>query len=127
MEFDHHTLVMLMLRPDAPVQSPQSAQTLQDAHLAFIADQVAAGHILAAGPAPRIALATPWLEVARCSEGRMCQSPNSADEVSSTRHFVACRASMPHRTERKATSSSRIVLSGMMTNADIIAPGAPRW
>jgi len=50
MEFDHHTLVMLMLRPDAPVQSPQSAQTLQDAHLAFIADQVAAGHILAAGP-----------------------------------------------------------------------------
>ena len=54
MEFDHHTLVMLMLRPDAPVQSPQSAQTLQDAHLAFIADQVAAGHILAAGPPVKI-------------------------------------------------------------------------
>jgi len=50
MEFDHHTLVILMLRPDAPTQSPQDAGSLQDAHLAFIAEQVDAGHILAAGP-----------------------------------------------------------------------------
>src|SRR5665811_1321147 len=49
----------------------------------------------AAGPAPRDAWATPSLAVARSSDGRMCHSPNSADEMSSTRHVLACRASIP--------------------------------
>jgi uncharacterized protein YciI len=48
--FDSHTLVMLVLRPDAPLLSPAGAAALQDAHLAHTADLVAAGHILAAGP-----------------------------------------------------------------------------
>jgi len=48
--FDSHTLVMLVLRPDAPELSSADADALQDAHLAHTADLVAAGHILAAGP-----------------------------------------------------------------------------
>ena len=50
MQFDRHTVVMLMLRPDAPVMSVEEAQALQDAHLAFLADEVEAGHLLAGGP-----------------------------------------------------------------------------
>lgn len=48
--FDRHTLVTLVLRPDAPLLSPAEAEALQDAHLAHTADLVAAGVILVAGP-----------------------------------------------------------------------------
>jgi uncharacterized protein YciI len=50
MRFDHHTLLMLILRPDAPSLPEPEAAALQDAHLAYTADLVAGGHILAAGP-----------------------------------------------------------------------------
>jgi uncharacterized protein YndB with AHSA1/START domain/uncharacterized protein YciI len=50
MRFDQHTLVMLMLRADAPSMTEEQASALQDAHLAHTAMLVAAGHILAAGP-----------------------------------------------------------------------------
>jgi uncharacterized protein len=48
--FDRHTLVLLRLRPDAPRHTPEQAAELQDQHLAYIADRVAAGDILAVGP-----------------------------------------------------------------------------
>jgi uncharacterized protein YciI len=49
-EFDHYTIVLLVLRPDAPVMSDEDAQALQDAHMAHLADLHEAGHLLAAGP-----------------------------------------------------------------------------
>jgi uncharacterized protein YndB with AHSA1/START domain/uncharacterized protein YciI len=49
--FDRHTLMLLRRPPDAPAQTPAQAAELQDQHLAFIADRVAAGEILAVGPA----------------------------------------------------------------------------
>ena len=50
MRFDRHTLLMLILRPDAPLLPEAESAALQDAHLAYTADLVAGGHILAAGP-----------------------------------------------------------------------------
>jgi uncharacterized protein YciI len=49
-EFDHYTIVLLVLRPDAPVMSDEDARALQDAHMAHLADLHEAGHLLAAGP-----------------------------------------------------------------------------
>jgi uncharacterized protein YciI len=48
--FDRHTLVLLRLRPDAPRHTPEQAAELQNRHLAYLADRVAAGDILAVGP-----------------------------------------------------------------------------
>jgi uncharacterized protein YciI len=45
-----HTVVLLRLRPDAPVMSAGEADALQDAHLAHNADLAAAGHVVAFGP-----------------------------------------------------------------------------
>jgi uncharacterized protein len=50
MEFDRHTLVVLVLRPDAPKLTEEEADTLQDRHLAFRADLRARGFLLAGGP-----------------------------------------------------------------------------
>mgnify|MGYP001155712098 CR=1 FL=1 len=50
MRFDAHTVVLLLLSPAAPDHSPEEALALQDAHLAFIADRIEAGEMLAAGP-----------------------------------------------------------------------------
>ena len=50
MEFDRYTIVLLVLRPDAPIMSDEDAQALQDAHMAHLADLHEAGHLLAAGP-----------------------------------------------------------------------------
>ena len=41
---------MLILRPDAPALDEDAAASLQDAHLAHLADLHEAGHLLAAGP-----------------------------------------------------------------------------
>jgi uncharacterized protein len=49
-ELDRHTLVLLTLRPDAPVMDEAQRAALQDAHLAYNAEQHEAGHMLAAGP-----------------------------------------------------------------------------
>ena len=38
MQFDRHTLVLLVLRPDAPLLPDDEAAALQDRHLAFRAD-----------------------------------------------------------------------------------------
>jgi uncharacterized protein len=50
MQFDHLTVSLLILRPDAPELDEEAAAALQDAHLAHLADLHEAGHLLAAGP-----------------------------------------------------------------------------
>jgi uncharacterized protein YciI len=50
MQFDQFTVVLLNLRPDAPVHTEEEADALQDAHLAHLASLQVAGHLLAAGP-----------------------------------------------------------------------------
>ena len=50
MQFDRHTLVLLVLRPDAPELSEEEAAELQDRHLAFRADLRDRGLLVAGGP-----------------------------------------------------------------------------
>ncbi len=50
MQFDRHTLVLLVLRPDAPDLTDEEAAELQDRHLAFRADLRDRGFLLAGGP-----------------------------------------------------------------------------
>jgi uncharacterized protein len=49
-EFDGYSIVLLMLRPDAPDLDDEASAALQDAHMAHLADLHEAGHLLAAGP-----------------------------------------------------------------------------
>jgi len=49
-DFDRYTIVLLILRPDAPQFDEQEATRLQDAHLSHLADLHDAGHLLVAGP-----------------------------------------------------------------------------
>ena len=50
MEFDHLTVTLLVLRPDAPKLDEEAAAALQDAHMAHLADLHESGQLLAAGP-----------------------------------------------------------------------------
>lgn len=50
MQFDQFTIVLVMLRSDAPELDEAAAAALQDAHMAFLADLHEAGHLLAGGP-----------------------------------------------------------------------------
>lgn len=50
MQFDHFTIALLPLRPDAPELDDEAAGALQNAHMAHLADLHEAGHLLAAGP-----------------------------------------------------------------------------
>jgi uncharacterized protein len=50
MQFDRHTLVLLVLRPDAPELTDEEADELQDRHLAFRADLRERGYIVGGGP-----------------------------------------------------------------------------
>ncbi|HEY7148181.1 MAG TPA: YciI family protein [Gaiellaceae bacterium] len=50
MEFDRHTLVLLVLRPDAPELTEEEANELQDRHLAFRADLRDRGYLIGGGP-----------------------------------------------------------------------------
>jgi len=50
MDFDHYTVVLLILRDDAPALSETEAAALQDAHMAHLADLHETGHLVAAGP-----------------------------------------------------------------------------
>jgi len=59
--------------------------------------------------------------------GSRCQSPKSTDEPASTQPVRACRCSIPQSTERKATSSSSTVPSGITTNAVSKAFALGRW
>jgi hypothetical protein len=49
-QFDQFTIVLAMLRPDAPMLDEAAADALQDEHMAFLADLHEAGHLLAGGP-----------------------------------------------------------------------------
>ena len=50
MQFDHFTIALLILRPDAPELDEEAAGALQNAHMSHLADLHEAGHLLAAGP-----------------------------------------------------------------------------
>ena len=50
MEFDEFTIVLTMLRPDAPELDDEAAEALQNAHMAHLADLHEAGYLLAGGP-----------------------------------------------------------------------------
>jgi uncharacterized protein YciI len=50
MRFDQHTVVLLVRPPDAPELSPEEADALQDAHLAFRAELRDQGYLLGGGP-----------------------------------------------------------------------------
>lgn len=50
MQFDRYTVILLTLRPDAPVMTDDEASALQDQHLAYRADLRNRGLILAGGP-----------------------------------------------------------------------------
>ena len=50
MQFDRHTLVLLVLRPDAPEHTDEEAADLQDRHLAFRADLRDRGYLIGGGP-----------------------------------------------------------------------------
>ena len=50
MQFDRHTLVLLVRRPDAPELTEEEADELQDRHLAFRAELRDRGYILGGGP-----------------------------------------------------------------------------
>jgi uncharacterized protein YciI len=49
-QLDRFSIVLLILRPDAPVLDDEAAARLQDAHMAHLAELHEAGHLLAAGP-----------------------------------------------------------------------------
>jgi uncharacterized protein YciI len=49
-QLDRFTVVLLILRPDAPKLDAKAAARLQDAHMAHLADLHDAGYLLAAGP-----------------------------------------------------------------------------
>ena len=50
MQFDRHTLVLLVLRSDAPELTDDEAAELQDRHLAFRAELRDRGILIAGGP-----------------------------------------------------------------------------
>ena len=50
MQFDRHTLVLLVLRPDAPELTDEETAELQDRHLAFRADLRERGFLIGGGP-----------------------------------------------------------------------------
>ena len=50
MQFDRHSLVLLVLRPDAPELADEEAAELQDRHLAFRADLRERGLLIGGGP-----------------------------------------------------------------------------
>lgn len=50
MQFDQYTVVLLTLRPDAPVHTEEEAAALQNAHMAHLASMHEAGHMLVSGP-----------------------------------------------------------------------------
>ena len=50
MQFDRHTLVLLVLRPDAPKLTEEEATDLQNRHLAYRAELRDRGYIVAGGP-----------------------------------------------------------------------------
>lgn len=53
MDFDRFTIVLLVLRDDAPEFTAEQENALQDAHLSHLAGLHQAGHLLAASPLDR--------------------------------------------------------------------------
>lgn len=50
MEFDGFSVILLSRNPQFPQLSPEAEASLQDAHMAHLADMHEAGFVLAAGP-----------------------------------------------------------------------------
>ncbi len=50
MQFDRHTLVLLVRPPDAPELTDEEAAELQDRHLAYRADLRDRGYLIGGGP-----------------------------------------------------------------------------
>ena len=50
MQFDRHTMVLLVRAPDAPELTDDEADELQNRHLAYRAGLRDSGHLLAGGP-----------------------------------------------------------------------------
>ncbi|MBO0681599.1 MAG: hypothetical protein J2P45_00455 [Candidatus Dormibacteraeota bacterium] len=50
MEFDHYTITLLVKADDAPQLDEETADAMQSAHMAHLADLHDAGHLLVAGP-----------------------------------------------------------------------------
>ena len=50
MQFDHHTVVLLVRAPEAPELTDDEADELQNRHLAYRAGLRDSGHLLAGGP-----------------------------------------------------------------------------
>ena len=48
--FDQFTVALLITNPDGPVLTEEQENTLQEAHMAHLADLHDAGHLIAAGP-----------------------------------------------------------------------------
>jgi uncharacterized protein len=48
--FDRFTVALLITNPDGPVLTEEQENTLQEAHMAHLADLRDAGHLIAAGP-----------------------------------------------------------------------------
>lgn len=53
MNFDQHTMVLLVRPPDPPELSDEEANAVQDAHLAYLAGLHEQGKVVAAGPLVR--------------------------------------------------------------------------
>ncbi|MDQ2943852.1 MAG: YciI family protein [Candidatus Dormibacteraeota bacterium] len=49
-QLDHFSVVLLILRPDAPILDDAAAARLQDAHMAHLAGLHEGGYLIAAGP-----------------------------------------------------------------------------
>ena len=87
MQFDRHTLVLLVLRPDAPELTDEEAAELQDRHLAFRADLRDRGVLIAGGPrvdqddkrlaASRSGRATPRRRAGSAAMTRRCRRAGS--------------------------------------------------
>jgi uncharacterized protein YciI len=50
MEFDDHTVTLLLHNPTGPTLDQAEAAALQDQHMSHIADLAERGHLVAAGP-----------------------------------------------------------------------------
>ena len=91
MQFDRHTLVLLVRPPDAPELTDEEAAVLQDRHLAFRADLRDRGYLVGGGPLVDqdderlrgISIMTCDLETARrlCNEDPAVQAGRLAVEV----------------------------------------------
>ncbi len=90
MQFDRHTLVLLVRRPDAPALTDEEAAELQDRHLAFRADLRDRGYLIGGGPLvdqddERCAASRSWHVTPRPRAGSRTRTRRSAQGGSPSR------------------------------------------